>query len=133
MNRVDRIGEIEAFMKEEFSPSISPKPIEERLWPAMIALTEGADVHRPFGYSHSHYMTYDERWTFFYCSGVIAETTAELDDTEFRDWLRYIRAHVSTHTTMDTTDENVVDSQVFSVLPEARDLVGKVHDHMFAF
>lgn len=133
MDREQRIESVNLFMEKEFTEKIRAKAISDRLWPSMIALTEGADVHRPFGYSAAQYFSYDDRWSFFYCPDVIVDTTIELEDEQFSDWLRYIRAHVSAHTTLDTTSEDDVESQVYSVLPESRDLVGKVHDLFFPF
>lgn len=133
MNREDRIRETIHFMSSKFVPNVSAKPISEGLWPSMIQLTQGADVHRLFGYSSAQFFTYDDKWAFFYCPEIVADTTAELDDTEFADWLRYIRAHISTHASLRTKDEGVVDESVFAVMPEARDLVARVHDIMFVF
>jgi hypothetical protein len=133
MNRSERIEEIDNFMNDKFTSGIRPQPIELRLWPSMIALTEGSDVHRAFGFSTTQYFPYDDRWSFFYCSELIADITSELTDHEFLDWLRYVRAHVSAHTKLETQDEDMVDTQVFTVLPEARDLVGKVHNLFFEF
>lgn len=134
MDRNDRISAVIHFMEGGvFAQNICPRPIRAELWPSMVALTEGADVHRPFGFSSAQYLSYDDKWVFFYCAEVIADVTAELTDTEFNDWLRFARAHVSAHTTLGTYNEGEVDRQVYSVMPEARDLVAKVHDQFFVF
>ena len=132
-DRDNRIENIKLFMEREFVANIAPRPIEARLWPTMVIIADGSDVHRPFGFSASMYFPYDEKWAFFYSAEVMADATAELTDSEFQDWLRYVRAHVSTHTTLGTMDEAEVDQSVYAVLPEARDLVAKVHDQFFVF
>ena len=132
MNREDRITAIAEFMAT-FPDNISPRPISSGLWQHMIALTDGGDTHRPFGFSASAYFPYDDKWCFFYSSDVMADVTAELDDAEFQEWLRYVRAHVNAHASLDTQDEAEVDQAVYAVLPEARDLLAKVHNHYFSF
>ncbi len=133
MNREERIATIHNFMKDQFGPRVKPRPIKWALWPSMVVLTAGRDVHRPFGYSSAQYFPYDDKWAFFYCADVMADISAELEDLAFDDWLRYVRAHISTHTQLDTQDEAEVDRQVFNVLPEARDLVGRVHEQLLVF
>lgn len=132
MNRNDRIQAIITFMEAGgFSDKIGPRPLPAELWPSMVVLTDGADVHRPFGFSSAQYFSYDDKWAFFYSAEVMADATAGLTDAEFADWLRFVRAHVSAHTTLNTQDEAVIDEQVFSVLPEARELVVRVHEQFF--
>lgn len=133
MNRDDRINAVHDFMGNQFVPNVKAKAISEELWPGMISLTQGADVHRLFGYSNAQFFSYDDKWAFFYCASVIADTTAELTDPLFADWLRYIRAHTTAHASLRTEDEAVVDEAVFAVMPEARPLVAAVHDQMFVF
>lgn len=120
-----------SFMETMLAENITAKRIKAELWPSMIALTEGGDYHRPFGFSVPQYFAYDEKWAFFFCPEVIVETTAALTGDQFGEWLRYTRAHISVHVTRSTYDEEEVDSYVFSVMPESRDLLITVYDHLF--
>lgn len=134
MNREDRTTTINHFMETAFAANIRPRPIKEHLWPSMIALTEGADHHRPFGYSVPQFLAYDDAWVFFYSAETIADSTAELFDEELGDWLRYIRAHVSVHTSLGSyCDESLVDERVKSVMPEVVLLITRVYDALFVF
>ncbi len=131
--REDRIEQIDSFMQNEFPANLSARGIKTALWPSMIALTAGQDYHRPFGYSSVQYFPYDDKWAFFYCAAVMADMTADLDDLAFAEWMRYVRAHVNAHTQLDTQDESLVDEHVFVVLPEARELLGRVTEQFLVF
>lgn len=134
MNRDERAILINEFMETAFAVNIRPRRIQEDLWGSMIALTEGADHHRPFGYSVPQFLAYDNAWVFFYSPEVIADTTAELFDDELGNWLRYIRAHISTHTSLGSyCDESIVDERVMSVMPEVAPLIARVYDTLFVF
>lgn len=128
MSRLERLNE---FMSSGWADNIVPKVIDPVLWPSMIALTEGADYHRPFGFSVPQYFPYDEKWAFFYCPEIMEEAVRGLSQPDFEDWLRYVRAHVSTHTRLDNPDEDIVEAMVFTVLPEAKELVGRAMNVYF--
>lgn len=122
---------VENFMADYDHTHMSPRRIKEELWPAMLALTEGADCHRPMGYTTPQYFPYGERWAFFYCNEVLRLTGEHLDEEDFLSWLQLVKAHVHGHAHLATFDEQKVDEMVFGLHPEYRDLVAKIYDSLF--
>lgn len=128
----DRVQQVCEFMANDLGERLKATPVIHELWASTIT-TMGADSHRAFGWSTAHFLAYDDKWMFFYCPEVVVETSSQLNDTEFVDWLKYIRAHMRAHVTLSTYDESSVDEMVFGVIPETRDLVAKIHEAMFVF
>lgn len=93
---VDRIAFINAYLAGASDQIGVPKAIEERLWPFVVQTT-GADVHRPLGFLVQQYMSYDEKWVFFYCPEVMADSVSFLSDGEFERYLSYVREHLKLH------------------------------------
>lgn len=131
MNFDECVVEIHRFMQQDLAENLVAKSLHPSHWVGMVVLTNASDAHRPFGFSEPLWFPYDEKWCFFYCAEVIAETVQRLTEEELHDWLRYIRAHCNMHACTQL-DEIEIDEVLSSLFPEFIPISRQIFETIFA-